>query len=116
MLVVRRQPCACNLASVVKRSQLHQPTQPPNLPPYRPEASIHLIHAIQNAAKFNETNTTRVHTFLAVVRIPRVSTDLLVSVHRPVDADTREVENEQSLSEFCIFINTLRINDYSLFQ
>ncbi|KAJ3069176.1 hypothetical protein HDU98_007757 [Podochytrium sp. JEL0797] len=53
-----------------------------------PGSSIAVIHGLQYSAKFNSEAKDKVHIFLAVVRIPKVSTDLLISVNRPVDSDT----------------------------
>ncbi|ORY41607.1 Mog1p/PsbP-like protein [Rhizoclosmatium globosum] len=98
--------------AIVARTQL-QLLPSMNLPS---DSSIAIIHGLQFSAKFNKTEKDRVHIFLAVVRIPTVQTDLLISVNRPVDAETSEVNNESALLDFCKLVNTIRVNDWGLFQ
>ncbi|KAJ3241250.1 hypothetical protein HDU81_001234 [Chytriomyces hyalinus] len=102
---------AGNSAAILARTTL-QPVTSMNL---QPKCTIDIIHGIQHAAKFNTSDVNSVHVLLAVVHLPQVNTDLLISINKPVDKETKEVANATAFAEFVQFVGTLRVDDWGLF-
>lgn len=84
-----------------------------------------LLLAKQRVAKFREEARNEVEVYLAVVRLPRVTTDLLVSLSRPVHVDSKSSSHETMragalgpapMEMFATLLRTLKINNWSLFM
>ncbi|KAJ3416236.1 Golgi apyrase [Chytridiales sp. JEL 0842] len=88
------------------------------------DTTIHLVVGRQAIAKFrsNEPNSPRDHVniYMAVIRIPRVATDLLISYNDPAMVAT-ELESgiggggEKGLEYFMEIARSLEIKDWGLF-
>ena len=58
----------------------------------------------------------RLHVWLAVVRLPRVGTDLVVSISRPVaDTAAEGVAATEDLELLRAVVGSLEVRDWSLF-
>ena len=76
-------------------------------PPAAPQA----LRGVQSLAE-----GARLHVWLAVVRLPRVGTDLVVSISRPVaDAAAEGVAAAEDLELLRAVVGSLEVRDWSLF-
>mmetsp|Transcript_4567 Transcript_4567/g.16069 ORF Transcript_4567/g.16069 Transcript_4567/m.16069 type:complete len:192 (+) Transcript_4567:104-679(+) len=79
----------------------------------------------QMVAKFREQARNEVEVYLAVLRLPTVTTDLLVSLSRPVHVDSNSSSHEtmragalgpEPMQTFTTLLRTLKINNWGLFM
>ena len=76
-----------------------------------PPAPPQVLRGVQSLAE-----GARLHVWLAVVRLPRVGTDLVVSISRPVaDAAAEGVAEMEDLDLLRAVVASLEVRDWSLF-
>ncbi|KAL6076388.1 RAN guanine nucleotide release factor [Balamuthia mandrillaris] len=110
---------------------VHQEAMSPEDMPNFPDVPKSVLLGVQRIAKFNESNRAKnvVQVYLANVRLPRHTTDLLITLNEPVqvaqessskvnvdtlDAATRE-RMDSTLLIFKAVLKSLRVNDWTLF-
>jgi len=85
-------------------------------------AQVFILFGTQDIAKFNETTVNKVEVHLAVVRLPDVTTDLLVTLNHTIEISQQSSSvgapisgREEKLAEFTAIVKTLNIIDWGLF-
>ncbi|KAJ2358394.1 hypothetical protein H4S01_006313 [Coemansia sp. RSA 2610] len=90
----------------------------------RLSATTSVLCGEQLVAKFNERGANRVAVLLALVRVPEHSADVLVSLNAPLSISAEssssaalspDTDVEQLQAQFVATVQTLKINDYTLF-
>lgn len=70
---------------------------------------MEIIEGAQNIAKFNTEQFHLVHIWLAVLRLPRAKTDLLLTWNDPNgtinETDMKQVINTMHLADWSLFFN-----------
>lgn len=72
-----------------------------------PSSSATILEGIQTIAKFNTDNFTPVHIWMAIVRVPRVKSDILVTWNDPTASVSKE--------RFMEALGSLKLLDWGLF-
>eukprot|EP00002_Diphylleia_rotans_P000798 TRINITY_DN10422_c0_g1_i1.p1 TRINITY_DN10422_c0_g1~~TRINITY_DN10422_c0_g1_i1.p1 ORF type:complete len:184 (-),score=30.67 TRINITY_DN10422_c0_g1_i1:94-645(-) len=75
-----------------------------------------IIYGTQRVCKFRESERKLVHTWLGVVRLPKVNCELAVSFNIPQDASGVTIDFLSTVhSIFAHVFSSLQINDWGLF-
>eukprot|EP01132_Coremiostelium_polycephalum_P004887 gene4887-6095_t len=97
----------------------------PNFPDSFPK---YLLLAQQKVAKFNETAENTINVYMAIVRLERAKTDLLITLNEAIEISpesssinavkTTTPSSDHTLIEslFLSILNSFKIKDYGLFQ
>eukprot|EP01108_Squamamoeba_japonica_P008426 TRINITY_DN7491_c0_g1_i1.p1 TRINITY_DN7491_c0_g1~~TRINITY_DN7491_c0_g1_i1.p1 ORF type:complete len:218 (-),score=39.49 TRINITY_DN7491_c0_g1_i1:66-677(-) len=104
----------------------HQlPVDAANVPEIASEAPVcRFVRGTQSVAKFREQATNEIDVYMAVVRMPGHSTDLLVSqsVPRSIAIDSSSAQTAQAplddtraATDFAAMIGSIKLNDPGLF-
>eukprot|EP00029_Vermamoeba_vermiformis_P005785 TRINITY_DN2102_c0_g1_i1.p1 TRINITY_DN2102_c0_g1~~TRINITY_DN2102_c0_g1_i1.p1 ORF type:complete len:193 (-),score=62.05 TRINITY_DN2102_c0_g1_i1:164-742(-) len=106
-----------------------QPLTPQEAPHFAdPAVTKIVLHGRQQVAKFNESAANIVNLYLAVIRMPAIQTDLLVTFNEPAalnpaSSSSRHIDPNsanqsfagESLQLFQNLIRTLEVRDTSIF-
>lgn len=78
-----------------------------------------LLDGVQNVLKFNQKNPDEVRVLMALYRIAKHGTDIVVTFNLPIRTNRgpliREEEQTKILSDFREFVHSFQIVDYNLF-
>ncbi|EPZ35087.1 Mog1p/PsbP-like protein [Rozella allomycis CSF55] len=94
------------------------------------DCKVKLVEGEQRISKFRETASNVVRIYLAVIRIPSIETDILISMNNPIvlaeeSSSSRTVDKEEfsaknqsedSLKVFKQILKSFKINDWNLFK
>ncbi|TPX38020.1 hypothetical protein SmJEL517_g00393 [Synchytrium microbalum] len=96
-----------------------------DLPNLRTGESVSIAIGTQKIAKFNETVPNTVNIYVAVIRLARENTDILISYNHPIEIDARSssttierattVPAQVALTNFQAVVKSFTIVDYGLF-
>ncbi|KAI8340619.1 hypothetical protein BC941DRAFT_417711 [Chlamydoabsidia padenii] len=91
------------------------------------DTTIYFVRGIQNVAKFNEEAVNHVELVMAVVRLEKVETDLIISLNAPIKVAPNSSEMKdvnlvepaapiaRILEEIKLVVQSLDIQDWGLF-
>lgn len=93
----------------------------------RLDTTVYFVRGIQNVAKFNEEAVNHVELVMAVVRLEKVETDLIISLNAPIQVaptssemkDVNLVEPAAPIAriveEIKLVVQGLEVHDWGLF-
>jgi len=107
--------------SIVHEVRRLEPSAVPRLPP---TAECYLLRGSQRVAKFNERVLNNLHLYLCVLRLPHVSTDVVVTynhpaVASPTESGSRGADEDPDVASGRVVLETaireFRVHDWGLF-
>ncbi|CAO3619984.1 unnamed protein product [Cunninghamella echinulata] len=96
-------------------------TAAPKLPK---DTKVYFIRGFQNVAKFNEKAINQVEIILALIRLEKVETDLIITLNAPIRVAPNSSENKDAVApvvessfieEMKLIVQKLEVQDWGLF-
>ncbi|CAO3615639.1 unnamed protein product [Cunninghamella blakesleeana] len=88
------------------------------------DTTVYFVRGFQNVAKFNENAVNQIELILAVVRLEKVQTDLIITLNAPTHVSPNSSENKDLvnpapessyINEMKLLVQALEVHDWSLF-